>query len=352
MPKVVHRTPGLLPIEATTGFGVHAKPNSNNPIGHFGTGLKYAIAVLLREGCKIQLFIGTTEYVFYTKVEDFRGTPIEYVRMKQRNGLLSRWTYTKLPFTLALGKNWELWQAYRELHSNTLDEGGYTFLGETYSPEEDTTLFVIDSPKYVDIFHDRDRIFLPDGLKERTSNESIQVLDRPSKHIYYRGLRIMDLKKEAQFTYNFLSHTDLTEDRTAKFPHMLEAQIVGYMQESKDEAFLEKAVAKPKPGSYESGLHHGSAYTSSWGAPSVGVPYLAAAQKSTLSTAKEVWDQNQPTIKTTARLTIVIPRPGVSAEALREMSAFIDNQFPDAYIIDEDGKKWSPRIKEEDDIQF
>ena len=30
----------------------------------------------------------------------------------------------QLPFTTELGKNWEVWQAYRELHSNTLDESG------------------------------------------------------------------------------------------------------------------------------------------------------------------------------------------------------------------------------------
>ena len=45
---VAFRTPGLIPIEAFTSTGVNVKIH-DNPIGHFGTGLKYAVAVLLRE---------------------------------------------------------------------------------------------------------------------------------------------------------------------------------------------------------------------------------------------------------------------------------------------------------------
>jgi hypothetical protein len=38
-------TPGLIDLEAVFTFGVHAK-ETENPIGYFGTGLKYAIVTL------------------------------------------------------------------------------------------------------------------------------------------------------------------------------------------------------------------------------------------------------------------------------------------------------------------
>lgn len=39
MPRVVvFKTPGHIPLEAFTTFGINSKPNSLNPIGFFGSG--------------------------------------------------------------------------------------------------------------------------------------------------------------------------------------------------------------------------------------------------------------------------------------------------------------------------
>ena len=56
---IVHSTPGLIDLRAFTTFGVNSKPNSKNPIGYFGTGLKYAVAVLARHKCPVTVWIGT-----------------------------------------------------------------------------------------------------------------------------------------------------------------------------------------------------------------------------------------------------------------------------------------------------
>jgi hypothetical protein len=97
----------------------------DNPIGQFGTGLKYAVAVILRHGGTVRLFIETEEYEFYVHEKDFRGKELQTVRMRKRHGTLARWMSSRqLPFTLNYGRNWELWQAYRELESNARDERG------------------------------------------------------------------------------------------------------------------------------------------------------------------------------------------------------------------------------------
>ena len=47
--------PGLIDLHGITTFGVCAKPEAENPIGYFGTGLKYALAFFLGEGLKLEL---------------------------------------------------------------------------------------------------------------------------------------------------------------------------------------------------------------------------------------------------------------------------------------------------------
>lgn len=257
---IVFRTPGHMPIEAFTMVGVNSKPNSSNPIGFFGTGLKYAIAVLLRLEQKVTIFIGRTEYVFETKKEEFRSKEFDFVYMRKRESVFSKWRKTKLPFTLEYGKTWEIWQAYRELHTNTLDENGSVYSLSDREVAEDFvmdsyTIIVVEGEEFRQAYYDRFKTFLPEGLRERNSTDAIQVLDKPSKHIYYRGMRVFDFPKDVQskYTYNFLSHVELTEDRTAKYPFILEARIAEMVATSTNKKFIQDVV-RSSAGTFESKL--------------------------------------------------------------------------------------------------
>ena len=86
---------GLIDIRGITTFGVCVK-ETKTPIGYFGTGLKYAIAIALRHGCKVSMWSGNTEHKFKVKKRKMRGQPIEVVFMGK----------IELPFTVELGKNW------------------------------------------------------------------------------------------------------------------------------------------------------------------------------------------------------------------------------------------------------
>lgn len=305
-PCVVFETSGLIPLEAFMTFGVNVKPNSTNPFGYFGTGLKYAIAICLRNKCEVILWRGRTQYKFYAKQEAFRGTDFDFIRMR-RIAWTGKATYTKLPFTTELGKNWELWQAFRELETNTCDENGRTFtLGgnDDFVPLLGGTTICVYGSRFIDEFHEMGRHFLPEGKTVR-EDEGIQVIARPSKHIYYRGVRIMDLKEEARFTYNFLRHVDLTEDRTAKLPFMLDAHLAEFWATHDDERLVQRAVMAPR-GSYESNLNYG--YVSG----SVSTAFGHHAARSPNPTARELWDQKQPTVPSTTTITLTIPRPEVT----------------------------------------
>lgn len=323
--SVVFETPGLIPLESFTAFGVNAKPSSTNPFGYFGTGLKYAIAVLLREGQQIELWRGLTKYTFYVKQEDFRGREFGFVRMKKqqfslREKLFGHAIYTKLPFTTELGKNWQLWQAFRELETNTRDENGRTYTLEGYDGAdfgvEGRTWIVVSGARFIDEYHDRHRNFLPDSKVVR-EDDAIQVIDRLSKHVYYRGVRIMDLKEEAEFTYNFLKHVSLTEDRTAMHPFVLEMEIAQHIADSEDNVFVQRAMHTPR---YERRLSF--SYVS---APSR--TWAAVSETSPNPTARDVAEKIMREITPTSKIIITVPKSEITDEERERVQAAVEEIF-------------------------
>lgn len=250
MPRsVIFETPGILDLRAITCLGVNTKPNSTSPIGQFGTGLKYAVAVLVRHGIPLTLVTGGEVYAFYRKTERFRDKDFDFVRMKKESllkTLRSRTIYSELSYTTEYGKFWQLWQVFRELYSNTLDEMGRTYVVDDlaeiqYAP--DTTYIIVVSDEFATEYDQRDKNFLPDGLRVQQQNERIQVLDRPSSHIYYRGMRVMDLSTPSAVTYNFLSGVELTEDRTAKNTFLIDHYIQQFLLTEAPVEIVTKAVS-------------------------------------------------------------------------------------------------------------
>lgn len=251
----VFETDTSIDLHAFTTFGISAKPNSQSPIGYFGTGLKYAVAVLCRLGLEVEVFIDGVEYVFYAKPVDFRGTTFQQLAMKKRRGLLP-WRYETLPYTTELGKNWEVWQAFRELYSNTVDEGGRVYcttdtihVDQTRAGRRPLTQIVVrdaadDPPVFQMAFADKDSIFLPEGLRQIGSDaQPCQLIDRPSKYLYYRGMRVMELPKPSRYTWNVLASLELTEDRTVKYPFMAEWHVACHIVRGTDTLLIGRVLS-------------------------------------------------------------------------------------------------------------
>ena len=105
--SVYFATPAPFDLKALKIMGLSVKVK-DNPIGYFGTGLKYAIAICLRNGCNVTLKTAGETYKFTYKEELFRGDPVNQIYMND----------VPLPFTLEYGKNWKLWMAFREFESS------------------------------------------------------------------------------------------------------------------------------------------------------------------------------------------------------------------------------------------
>lgn len=224
-------SPNEFPIEAVMLSGVSVKVTSN-PIGQFGTGLKYAIAVILRNGGTISLLRDGAVYTFHTAERTFRDQPYQAIIMSGPDG------DTQLPFTLDYGKNWELWQAYRELYSNCLDETG----GVSESPVSARTVF---SVRGLEAAHEirKEIFFEPDPGKLLFECPAFALYEQPSSSFFYRGIRVADYSHRSKLTFNMRGKIDLTEDRTLKGIYLMLYQVTGEIVTSMGETALKAFFA-------------------------------------------------------------------------------------------------------------
>ena len=196
---VYFSNPGLIDLDVIRVMGVSVKTR-DNPIGYFGTGLKFALATLLRTGHEVRLFRGDEKFSFSTRPTKIRGQSFQVCYMND----------SALPFTTELGRNWEPWQAYRELHSNTIDEGGQI----SDKPVAGDTVIEVEGAALEMEYRDRDSIFVSGA--PLCSVSGLEVYDRPGKHVFYRGVRAGAMPDTGRFTYNITKPMTLTEDRTLK----------------------------------------------------------------------------------------------------------------------------------------
>lgn len=229
MNKVYFMNPGTVDIQALVTFGVSAKQD-NDAIGYFGTGFKYAVAIILRTGGKINIRSGGDSYQFDAATRDVRGKPFEFVRM---NG-------SEIGFTTHLGANWEPWMAYRELFSNCIDEGGEV----ANNPGEFDTVIEVESELIYKCFQDTNKYFLR-GKQPVYKAEKCEIYDFPSPFIYYRGVAIRNCT-DAMYTYNVLCHLPLTEDRTPTYDFYWQEAIAEAVQAADDESLLWNLLGSDK----------------------------------------------------------------------------------------------------------
>lgn len=232
MKYIVFENRGLIDLRAITTFGVSVKI-TDSPIGYFGTGLKYAIAVSLRTGQTVEAFVGKGHYKFTLKPTKIRNSKFQLVYINDE----------EMGFTSELGKNWELWMAFREFYSNCLDESGevYKVRGLPVG-EEDTTKFIISGDLCSDTYSNRYSVFLDPYLKPILSTKNVDIYEGHSGYLFYKGVRVMNVEPPFVFTYNVKKQVTLTEDRTVKYDFMVIDPIVRCIVECGNKDLIREAI--------------------------------------------------------------------------------------------------------------
>lgn len=106
---IIFENLGEIDFRSISHFGINVKPGKS-PIGFFGTGLKYAIAVLMRTGQKVTIYSGLSKCTIGTEESEFRGKNFNFIKATVDDN-----PSYDIGFTTELGKMWPLWAAYREL---------------------------------------------------------------------------------------------------------------------------------------------------------------------------------------------------------------------------------------------
>ena len=237
---IYFKNEGVIEPKALMTFGVSAKLD-DSAIGYFGTGFKYAVAVILRGGGTISIDSGEDHYTFYTKTYEHRGKSFETVLM---NG-------EEMNFTTALGRNWEQWMAYRELYCNAMDEGGVVDTSPTPSYE---TVIKVDCPAIEKAHVERGLYINAQAPLERT--QLLDILPKAGGHIFYKNIAVHQLQEPSVLSYNVRTSVTLTEDRTAKYLFEVHWAIRDGIASMTNERALRKILSAPR-GTFEHGIDYG-----------------------------------------------------------------------------------------------
>lgn len=251
---IVFSNPGEIDVLSISTFGVSVK-EGDTPIGFFGTGLKYAIAVLLRNKHAITIYSGKQVVDFTVSTEYVRGKPFDFVQMSVDMG-----NPMPIGFTTELGKTWEMWMAYREIACNCKDEGGKVSRANDWpEPEAGTTKIIVKGEEFDTVFSQSSFYILEDAPALTVGD--IEIRKRPGSTFYYRGVRVQDFDRPCLFTYNDNAHVELTEDRTVKNQWEPAYRIARGLLKAEDELLLRQIITA------DSKTLEGSLDFHGWGVP-------------------------------------------------------------------------------------
>jgi hypothetical protein len=255
MSKLYFYTPTTLDEAFIFTMGASVK-KTKSPIGFFGTGLKYAIAVTLRHKGSITIQTNEAHYSFNTYTQNLRGDDHTMINCFKRTKTDEQ--AMRCPMTVEYGKNWEPWMVMRELWSNTVDENGIIWDRESLVEtdlHEEWTLITVDCEEVYDAWQAKG-MYLLDTKTRKPLYETnmLQVFSGKSNSLFYRGICVADVK--TAFTYNFLSlgHNSLSENRTVDRSNV-RSSIAYAMTQCTDEIILDRYFeAACNLNSYESGM--------------------------------------------------------------------------------------------------
>ncbi len=195
---------GLVEAGALTLLGASVK--EGEAIGKFGSGFKYGIATLIREGYAIRVWSGLREIKIETRPEKFRDREFQVIYVDGE----------RTSITTNTGVEWKVRDAVREIWSNALDEGeAGRSINDPQLAEDRTTIGIELKGEVADMVADWTSYFVHE-VKEIESNLYGRILDQPIPNYFRRGIWICeDREKPALFSYDF-RNIDLPESRKIK----------------------------------------------------------------------------------------------------------------------------------------
>lgn len=253
--KVHFITPTLISRLDISSMGDSCKRGNSSTIGQFDSGLKFAVALLLRNNVNIKINTYDNNgilnvFTFSTSLKQCPNTPkkkelidINFIDYSDdTSGII------ETGFALQMGYNWELWMSLRELWSNMLDEKGSVVEEEsdftiTYGTvitlefSEDNEFYNIWQNKHLYI-NQQEPLFKVSDSVEALKNEEGYL------RIYKQNILVYENKeKPSRFAWN-IRFGEIDERRILNNLYSIEQSISYAIQDTKNEEFL-REIVKP-----------------------------------------------------------------------------------------------------------
>lgn len=199
---------GLICPEDLSLIGSSTKRDQTGKIGMFGSGWKYALAWMLRNGCEPKIFAGQDLIEIDFSIKMHRDNPVKIITVNGQETSL----------TTEMGPKWTGWMAIREVLSNAIDEGGHNII-TSWSPEfkgadDETVIFIPMNGELSEVMMKYDMYFSFNRKENyNTEHGRIFLKKEPSQiNIYRKGIRCHDTTQLSNIDFDF-NEININEDR-------------------------------------------------------------------------------------------------------------------------------------------
>jgi len=208
---------GLIDVQSLTLLGASSKRGDTSKIGMFGSGNKYALAYLLRNNYQIHLYSGMSKIEITTKEAAFRDKKYDVICIDGK----------ETSITTEFGKDWQLWQAIREIYCNSIDEGGHAIeFVNTIAPNEGETHFYIRNQSEISSFVANFDMYFSENKKVVFECSYGKIIEKTGDglNLYRKGIRCFESTKQSIYDYD-LANIEVDENRLVKYSWQVQGEI-------------------------------------------------------------------------------------------------------------------------------
>lgn len=176
-------------------LGASTKREDRSKIGFFGSGLKYAIAVLLREKIPFTVYSGNKKIEINTKSTKLRDKRFNLIQIDGKPTSL----------TTEMGPTWKPWYAIREIFCNAIDEEGHEIglAGEPQPVEGSTVFYIGINSKLKEVLNDWNYYFSEKRSDMIHSDIDVKFFQGSKQTIVYRkGVQVYTASQRSLFHYD------------------------------------------------------------------------------------------------------------------------------------------------------
>lgn len=276
MKSVRFYTPTLLSYLDLFSMGGSDKAENESTIGKYNSGLKFSMALALRNNVKISINVLDETFLenFNRKTDTFysintynecceqTGKDKDLIQITKCVNLESFFSSTcndygggDLPkeiintgFSTKLGIDWELWMMLREIYSNMVDEGGFYLENDIDLSFKNGTIVELqfeDDSEFSEIWNNR-HLYINEKLPLFSISSSVDALTNDENYIriYKQNILVYENKNiPSLYAYN-IKFGDIDEKRILSDVYSVKNSIGYAIKETKNEEYLKTIITK------------------------------------------------------------------------------------------------------------